>query len=357
VRASLAYVGNAGVAGAYSTGTGFAPDNIINNAGQSVPSATQINGNILPNLDLKPQRQRALEFGTHLSFLGDLVNVDFTWYKTNTFNQLLQLPGVAETGYNTLYINAGNIQNQGIEFTVDVKPIRTKNWGLDISVNGAHNTNKIINFYHSKSGNITEWNNSGNYEGVSVWSYEGGNYGQMEVNANGSIAFQIDPETGYPIITNGTKPSVTNGNFDNGNATNQMPDTFNIASYQYVYDTAQRVPIGSIQPKFMGGILLNLRYKNFNLFTQVDSRFGGYVHSESYTYAMSVGTPQQSLRYRDKAHGGVALTNPYTGETEYKGAVPDAVFGPGSVGNTSAKAAETDIPGMTFKQAYDKGLV
>src|SRR5699024_12071355 len=128
----------------------------------------------------------------------------------------------------------------------NVKAIRTSNWELDISVNGAHNTNIISNFYHLKSGNITEWNNSINYEGVSVWSYEGGNYGQMEVNANGSIAFQIDPETGYPIITNGTKPSVTNGNFDNGNATNLMPHTFNIASYQYFYDIASRVSRGHI---------------------------------------------------------------------------------------------------------------
>ncbi|MGH2644547.1 MAG: hypothetical protein ACRDE2_11400, partial [Chitinophagaceae bacterium] len=126
---------------------------------------------------------------------------------------------------------------------------------------------------------------------------------------------------------------------------------------QYIYDTAQKVPVGTIQPNFMGGLLVSLRYKNFNLFTQVDGRFGGYVYSEAYTYAMSQGTPLISLKYRDQAHGGVALTNPYTGQTEYDGAVPNAVFGPGSVGNTSAKAAQTSIAGMTFKQAYDQGLV
>lgn len=357
IRASLAYVGNAGVAGAYSTGAGYSPGNIIDNNGNSVPVASQINGNVKPNYNLKPQRQRAIELGTHLGFAGDLVNFDFTWYKTNTFNQLLQLPGVTETGYNTLYINAGNIQNQGIEATLEVKPIQTKNWGLDISVNVGHNVDKIINFYHSNTGNITEWTNSGFYEGTEVDSYEGGKYGVLEVDAGGSRALQLDPKTGYPIITNGVMPTVTNGVFNNGNATNAMPDTFNYAQYSYQYDTAQKVSMGTIQPHFMGGLLVNLRYKNFSLFTQVDGRFGGMVYSEAYTYGLSSGTPYTSLQYRDKAHGGVAITNPYNGQTEYNGVVPDAVFGPGSVGNTSAKAAETSVAGMTFRQAYDQGLV
>src|SRR5690606_38823558 len=59
LRASIAYVGNAGVAGAYSTGSGYTPSTIFNQNNQSVGSAVQFNGDVKPNLNLRPQRQRS----------------------------------------------------------------------------------------------------------------------------------------------------------------------------------------------------------------------------------------------------------------------------------------------------------
>lgn len=336
IRASIAEVGNAGVAGVYSTGAGYSPGVIVDQNGHNIPSATQINGNVKPNYDLKPQISRSIELGTNLGFFNNLVNVDFTWYKTNTINQLLQIPGVMETGYNTLYINAGNIQNKGIELLVDVNPIRTKDWNLDLSVNLAHNAGKIIQFYPG----ITTYNHN-QYEGAGVFSYQGGAFGILAVQ--GGSAFQLDPKTGYPLIE--TTPRSTHTN----------PSTkVDFANYQYVYDTVSWRKIGKVEPDLMGGFLVNLRYKNFSLFTQVDARFGGYVSSESYTYAMGQGTPLSSLQFRDKAHGGVARTDSYTGQTVYDGAVPNAVFAAGQVSPVDKK---TDISGMTFKQAYAKGLV
>jgi iron complex outermembrane recepter protein len=111
--------------------------------------------------------------------------------------------------------------------------------------------------------------------------------------------------------------------------------------------------MGKIEPSLTGGIALNVRYKRFSLFSQIDARFGGMVYSESYTYAMGSGTTKSSLKYRDQAHGGVARTNSYSGATVYDGAVPNAVF---AAGETSAITG-ADIGGMTFRDAYAKGLV
>ncbi|MDQ2720643.1 MAG: SusC/RagA family TonB-linked outer membrane protein [Bacteroidota bacterium] len=340
IRASLAQVGNAGVAGPYTTGSGYLPGTTTNQNGGSISSATQINGNVKPNYNLKPQIQKALELGTNLSFFKNLLNIDFTWYKTNTKNQLLHIDGVQETGYNKFYFNAGNIQNAGIELLVDVNPIKTKDWNLDFSVNLSHNTGKIISFYPG----ITKWNITGDYEGAQVWGYQGGAYGDLVVR--GSTAFQTDPKTGYPIIQNANRSTNTNPN-----------NKVDFANYQYAYvNSDSLVNMGKIEPNMYAGFNFNLRYKNFSLASQIDGRFGGMVYSESYTYAMGQGTPLASLKYRDQAHGGVARTDSYTGKTVYNGAVPNAVFGAGQKGNTVGNT-NVDISGMTFKQAYDKGLV
>ena len=341
VWGNFAEVGNSGIQGAYATSLGYQPGNIVsvvNPAGQSVTTATPINDNIAPNPNLKPQIQRGIEFGTDLNFLKDRIHVNFDWYKNNTTNQLIQLPGIMETGHNTLLINAGNIQNKGIELELDVTPFRNKDWYVNVGINLGHNASQIKKFYPG----ITSYQQTGDYEGAQVWSYQGGAYGVLQVR--GSTAFQLDPKTGYPIMMT-TPNSVRSG---------ASGDSVNFANYQYAYDTANLVTMGKIEPNLTGGFSINLRYKNFTLFTQIDGRFGGYVYSESYTYAMGQGSPKTSLQFRDKAHGGVARTDSYTGQTVYDGAVPNGVF---AKGQTSPLQPGVNIGGMTFKEAYEQNLV
>jgi len=341
LRASLAYVGNAGVAGPYSTSNGYTAGNVLNQNGASVTTGTQINGSVNPNLDLKPQKQRAIEIGTNFSLFKNLVTVDFAWYKNNTFNQLLHIAGVPETGYSTLYFNAGNIQDSGEEILIDVNPIRSKDWNLDIAVNASHNGSKIVSFYPG----ISSWNLTGGYEGASVWAYQGGPFGVLQLDPG--TTFQLDSKTGYPIIMNAPRATNTSTN-----------SAYSFADYQYAYNTATaaqpRVNMGKVEPNLTGGITASLRYKSFSMFTQVDARFGGLVYSESYTYAMGQGSPEASLKYRDQAHGGVARIDSYTGKTVYNGAVPNAVF---AAGQTSLLKPGVNIGGMTFAQAYAQGLV
>jgi iron complex outermembrane receptor protein len=341
LRASLAYVGNAGVAGPYSTGSGYIPGTIINQNGQSVGVANQFNANVKPNLNLKPQRQRSLEFGTAFGLFKDLVDVDVAWYKTNTFNQLLHLPGVMETGFDKLFINAGNIQNQGYELLVNVAPLRSKDWGLDFSVNLAHNKSKIVEFGQG----IKEWELSGGYDGANVYAYEGGDFGVL--TAEPSATVQTDPKTGYPLITVGTR------------AVSTAPLTkYDIQRYAYVVnqrtDAQPRVALGKVEPNLVGGINASLRWKNFNLFTQVDGRFGGSVYSQAYSYGMSQGTLEESLYGRDQEYGGVQRTDSYNGQTRYDGVIPNVVF---AEGQTSLLKPGTNIGGLTFRQAFEQGLV
>ncbi|MEO6069981.1 MAG: SusC/RagA family TonB-linked outer membrane protein [Chitinophagaceae bacterium] len=339
LRASLAYVGNSGIAGAYATGSGYVPATIYNSNGQSVGLANQYRANIKPNLDLKPQVQRSLELGTNFGLLKDRINVDFAWYKTNTFDQLLELGGVLETGYSTVFVNAGNIQNKGFELLLNLTPIRKKDLSLDFAINMAKNKSKIISFGNG----IKEWELSGGYDGANVYAYEGGDFGVLVSESWASV--KHDPKTGYPLIT------VAGRNIN----TNPL-DKRNFQLYNYVgnSDADGRAKIGKVEPDFTGGIGGTLRYKSFSLFTQVDTRIGGYVYSEAMNYAMAQGTPEASLQWRDQEHGGVERIDSYTGKARFDGAIPNVVFADGQM--SPLKPTES-IAGLTFREAYDKGLV
>lgn len=341
LRASLAYVGNAGVAGPYNTNRGYVPISIINGNGTAVGGATEFQANIKPNLTLRAQKQRSIELGTNFGLLKELINIDFAWYKTNTLDQLLNLGGVMETGRDKLFLNAGNIQNRGYELLVNVNPIRSKDWRLDVAVNLAQNKSKIIEFGNG----IKEWELSGGYDGANVWAYEGGDFGVLTANPGSTV--KIDPKTGWPIVVVSDILESTDP------LTKYRVQTFD---YEVNEETAtqRRIALGKVEPNLVGGINANLRYKNFSLFTQVDGRFGGHVYSQAYSYGMGQGTLEESLYGRDQEHGGVARVDSYNGQTRYDGVIPDVVFAEGQM---STLKPGTNIGGLTFRQAYDQGLV
>lgn len=340
LRASLSYVGSVGVASSYSTNQGFTPGNLYDINGSSVGYASQYQADIKPNLNLKPQVQRSIELGTNLAFLDNLINFDFTWYKTNTLNQLLNLPYVPETGFSKIYFNAGNIQNQGIETTIGISPIRkNKDWALDLNLVFSRNRGKIVKFGQG----IKEWALGDSYDGAIVMAYEGGDYGVLSSENSSSI--KLDPKSGLPLITVGQVQS-----------SDDALDKFNFQQYNYVsYDANQgRAKIGNVQPNLMAGFNGTLRYKAFSLFAQADGSFGQWIYSEALNYAMAQGTPLASLQYRDQAHGGIARIDSYNGQTRYDGAIPNVVFADGQI---SPLKPGVNIGGLTFREAYDAGLV
>ena len=112
---------------------------------------TPINGNIaytlpdeLNNLDLKPEITSSLETGIELQLFDNLLNVDFTYYNNTSRNQIISLPTSDAFGYASKLINAGEINNKGIEFVLGVNPIRTNDLDWNFSVNYSKNANKII---------------------------------------------------------------------------------------------------------------------------------------------------------------------------------------------------------------------
>ncbi|MGY0041595.1 outer membrane beta-barrel protein [Pedobacter sp. NJ-S-72] len=73
---------------------------------------------VAPFPELQPEKTTSFELGTDLRFLKDRLNVSFTYYKSNTKNQYIQVIPSFTTTYSQGYVNAGNIQNSGFEFFI-----------------------------------------------------------------------------------------------------------------------------------------------------------------------------------------------------------------------------------------------
>lgn len=85
----------------------------------------------LNNFNLKPEITSSLETGLQLQFFRNLINLDFTYYNNSSRNQIISLPTSAAFGYSSMLINAGEINNKGVEVILGINPVRSQKLGLE----------------------------------------------------------------------------------------------------------------------------------------------------------------------------------------------------------------------------------
>lgn len=315
LRASYAIVGND--CDPYLTSIGYYKVDENNSTypnphtGSEYPNYV-FDSNALRNLDLKPEKQHSVEVGAEIKFLNNRLGFDFAWYKTNTKNQILALSQANETGMQTRWINAGNIQNSGIELAITAIPIQTRDWNWDVNLNLTRNRNKIVSLV----------------DGLSKYTLEG----SMDMTAYATVGGAYgDIYSTYAYARNDKGEKILNQN-----------GTFKRSGTSEL--------IGSIQPDLMAGFSTALTYKNITVGAVLDARFGGDIASGSYNYGMASGTLKSSLKGRTKETGGLERTLS-DGRVVYDGIIPDGVFDKGVVINNQ------DVSGMSYAEAYKQGLV
>ena len=95
-----------------------------------------------PVSNLKPERTKSWEFGLTVNFLK-YFNADLSYYLTNTYDQLFQPDISVGSGYSTIYVQTGNIRNQGVELALGFKNTWRKfTWNSNLTF--STNNNKII---------------------------------------------------------------------------------------------------------------------------------------------------------------------------------------------------------------------
>lgn len=239
LKANLNYseVGNGGQFGLLNATYGYS---------QGAGNGFLSRGTTLPFPTLKPEIVKNLEAGIAARFLNDRLGFTFNYYKSNSFNQLLQLALPVATGYSTQYINAGNIQNKGIELVLNATPVKNMNFDWDINLNFSLNRNKIVEL----SKDIKTVYLAGGYgrSGTPVVT-EGGSYGDL-------LAYQWQKDAkGNYMVTDEGKPLTTD------------------------ISGADQGYIGNFNPKENLGLTNTFTYKRFSLRILADGRIGGTMIS------------------------------------------------------------------------------
>lgn len=292
LRASLAQVG--GSAGAYSLQGTFNSSDPFN--GQPSLSYT----NTLAPLGLKPQQKKSIEFGADLKFLNNRISLDATYYKENTINQIMNIAISNTTGFSTKTINAGNIQNEGIELTLNITPVQTKNFSWDITANWATNKNTVKEL----TGDMEYMNLYNGSWGMTVRAPLGGEYGQMwgydivreheteVLNSKGEVAYI--KYSGKPVLN---------------------------SKGRYIRSPKQ-TEIGNISPDWFGGVNNGFHYKKMNFSFLVDFRKGGDQYSITDWFGNYAGVMEVTAAVNDNgknvrdavADGGGVKVDGYYGK-------------------------------------------
>jgi iron complex outermembrane receptor protein len=304
--------------------------------------------------DLKPEIKRSFEAGFDLRFIDGRLGVDFSYYKDNTRNQILALNVPNESGISQQIINAGNLQNQGVEVMVNATAIQRNNFSWDIGFNVTQNRDKIIELYPGIEEIFLYGNPQDAGAGTATVAYAGSDYGMLATRL-GWKYYQAtdesgnpvdDPNNGLPVLSQRNAWSVA---YPNGR---QNMDSLHI--------------MGNMQPDFYGAVNTALRFKGLSLSVMLDMRFGGEVYSHAYRYGLHQGVIESSLPNRDENQGGIQWVSQgfgqnYFGKTYYDGYIPEGVFPDGTnvsfKDESGATYATYDVGGMTYQEAYDAGYV
>ncbi|WP_423148569.1 SusC/RagA family TonB-linked outer membrane protein [Rubrolithibacter danxiaensis] len=307
--------------------------------GGTYPIYSYVNGT-LGNFNIKPELSKEFEIGTNLRFLNNRIDLDFTYYKKNTTNQILELPVPIESGASSRIVNAGNIQNQGIEILLNTVPVKSKNFEWSSSFNFSRNRNKILELAEGITSKDLELAFGNDVRAV---AQVGKDYGTI-VTGYGFASYQKRDAAGNPVAS----PS-------NGKKVIGLPSGG--WGYTYLrnaaYDGSTK-ELGTMMENFLVSNINSFRYKDFTVGIQLDAKIGGLMASATHQYGGANGSLQSSLFGRDKEHGGVEYVDD-NGVTQFDGIIPDGVFQDGITVDVNNQTI--DLGGMSYAEAVEKGYV
>lgn len=246
----------------------------------------------IPLFDLKNELTTSWELGTDLRFFQNRVSLDMTYYNSKTSNQILRLPISNASGYSSEVINAGEIQNKGVEITLGVTPFKTEMFQWDVNANFSANRSKVVELdgkiqtYKILDTNDDSWSND-------VHAQVGAPYGNI---------------IGYKYLRN--------------------EDGRKIVSAGGEYQRESEVSVlGNINPDWIGGLNNSFSFKGFSMNILLDFVQGGDFTSHTKRWMTQKGTGAWTVEgRRPVATDADGNQLPYTGVLEGVVLNPDGSY-------------------------------
>ena len=248
-------------------------------------------------MDLKPESTYSVEFGLELNMFKNRLGVDFTYYNSETQDQIIPLSLSGATGYTSMVVNGGTIVNKGFELMLKGVPVRTHDFEWTVIGTLSANRNKVKELLgNSKEG----------YFKLASAPFK------VEVGALVGDRYGVIMGTDYVYDDNGNKIINANGTYAS---------------------TDGNVPLGSVYPKALVGFSNTFSYKGIDLSVLFDAQFGGKYFSTSYMFGMYSGMLEGTV-------GNNELGNPIRDAVEDGGGVLLAGVHADGTPNTTRLEAE-----------------
>lgn len=220
----------------------------------------------LANPNIQPSFANSYEAGIDLQFFRNRLGVDFTYYTQKNKNQIIKLDVSGASGYASTTINAGLIQNKGIELTLTGSPVKGKNFSWDAVFNIARNKSMVVELYPGT--NVYAYGSTV-YSSVSSFlnSYVGKPFGSLV-----GKAYQRDSASGQILLGANNLPLYTDATHD----------------------------FGTVLPDFTGGLQNTFRIYGFELGAMIDYQFGGQFFSRTKMLLAKTGMSPETAAINDK---------------------------------------------------------
>lgn len=241
-------------------------------------TALQSNGQVVwtrsdqkGDFGLIPEKTTTVEVGTELRFLNNRFGVDFTWYKLNSRNQIIPVSVSPTTGFTSMILNSGEIENRGVEIALNLNPVRTANFRWDVNFNYSSNRNEVVSIREGLTEIVvaTHFGYVGSaatmkyVPGYAVGNIYGTSY-QRYYDGKPDDGMTLQRDLPQVIGTTGT-----NAGFP-------------------LRDLTQRI-LGNSQPRWIGGLTNSFTYKNFSLSFLFDTHQGHYRYNQLGNFLSAFG--------------------------------------------------------------------
>lgn len=217
-----------------------------------------------PNYYLNPFVNREFEIGTDLKFFDNRLGIDFAWYTRKTLDEIMTTNYTVTSGARGGYIGTGSTQNSGIEIQLKGTPVKNSNLSWDVTLTMTSVKNKIL-ATNADNSNISQGSNRATL-GNAITAFVVGSAGPQ------ILAYDYARTSSGQIIVD-----------DKG-----LPVR------------GKLIEMGSVVPKFYGGLNNQVTYKNFNVSFLIDYNFGNKVLSATEYYSILRGLNKMTLAGREE---------------------------------------------------------
>ncbi len=217
--------------------------------------------------NIKPSLSTAYELGIDLKFLKNRVGLSGTYYNEKKIDEILNVPVSGASGFSSKNINAGRVDRDGVELTLDVNAISTNKVNWNITFNWAKNQSKIVELAEGVDAIIRETGTFGSRAGARLVHQVGQSWGQVR---GGGIAKN---DAGLPILTAAG-----------------------------MYTTKADTYFGSVLPDWNGGVLNEISIGNLFANFNIDFSRGGVFYSLSDNWGKFSGLFEVTAELNDKGN-------------------------------------------------------